>query len=137
MSFPSPGDLPDPGIELVSPALAGRLFNHYATKEANLIITYVTHICNLSYVSNRQCYLELTCLGEKKINPLGKVKVTQSRLTLCNPMDCSPPGSSVHRIHHARILEWVAISFSGGSSQPRDGICISYISCIGRWVLYY
>ena len=38
--------------------------------------------------------------------------VTQSCLTLCNPMDCSPPGSSVHRILQARILEWVAISFS-------------------------
>ena len=36
------------------------------------------------------------------------------------PMDCSPPGSSVHGISQARILEWVAIPFSGGSSQPRD-----------------
>ena len=38
----------------------------------------------------------------------------------CNPMDCSPPGSSVHGILQARILEWVAISFSRRSSQPRD-----------------
>ena len=41
--------------------------------------------------------------------------------TLCDPMDCSPPGSSVHGILQARILEWVAISFSRGSSQARDG----------------
>ena len=47
-------------------------------------------------------------------------EVAQSCLTLCNPVDCSPPGSSVHRILQARILEWVAISFSRGSSQPRD-----------------
>ena len=40
--------------------------------------------------------------------------------TLCDPMDCSPPGSSVHEIFQARILEQVAIPFSGGSSQPRD-----------------
>ena len=40
----------------------------------------------------------------------------QSRLTLCDPMDCSPPGSSVHGISQTRILEWVAISFSRGSS---------------------
>ena len=40
--------------------------------------------------------------------------------TLCDPMDCSPPGSSVRRISQARILEWVAISFSRGSSQHRD-----------------
>ena len=46
-----------------------------------------------------------------------KVLVTQSCLTLYDPMDCSPPGSSVHRILQARILEWVAISFSRGSSD--------------------
>ena len=48
------------------------------------------------------------------------VLVTQSCLILCNPMDCSPPGSSVHGILQARILEWAAISSSRGSSQPRD-----------------
>ena len=47
-------------------------------------------------------------------------EVTQSCPTLCDPVDCSPPGSSVHGILQARILEWVAISFSKGSSQPRD-----------------
>ena len=46
-------------------------------------------------------------------------EVTQSCLTLCDPMDCSPPGSSVHGIFQARGLEWIAISFSRGSSQPR------------------
>ena len=49
-----------------------------------------------------------------------KVLVIQLCLTCCDPMDCSPPGSSVHGILQARILEWVAISFSRGSSQPRD-----------------
>ena len=56
--------------------------------------------------------------------------------TLCNPMDCSPPGSSVHGISQARILEWVAISFSRGSSQSREQTWVSYISCIGRRILY-
>ena len=46
-----------------------------------------------------------------------KVSVAQSCPTVCDPMDCSLPGSSVHGIFQARILEWVAISFSGGSSQ--------------------
>ena len=46
-----------------------------------------------------------------------KVKVTQSCLTLCDPVDCSLPGSSVHGIFQARILEWVVIPFSRGSSQ--------------------
>ena len=44
----------------------------------------------------------------------------QSSLTLCDPMDCSPPGASVHGILQARILEWVDISYSRGSSGPRD-----------------
>ena len=47
-----------------------------------------------------------------------KVKLL-SRVRLCDPVDCSPPGSSVHGILQARVLEWVAISFSRGSSQPR------------------
>ena len=59
--------------------------------------------------------------------------VTQSCPTLCDPMDCSPPGSSVHGISQARILEWVAISSSRGSSWPRDQ---TYVSCIGRQILY-
>ena len=60
-----------------------------------------------------------------------KVLVTQSCLTLCNPRECSPPGSSVHWISQARILEWVAITFSRGSSQPRDQ---TQVSCIaGRF----
>ena len=50
--------------------------------------------------------------------------VSQSCLTLCNPTDCSPPGFSVLGILQARILEWVAIPFSRGSSRPRDQIHI-------------
>ena len=57
----------------------------------------------------------------------------QSYLALCDPMDCSPPGSSVHGIFQARTLEWVAISYSRGSSQPRNRTHI----CIGRWILYH
>ena len=52
--------------------------------------------------------------------------VAQSCLTLCNPVDCSLPGSSVHGILQARILEGVAVSFSRGSSRPRDRMYISY-----------
>ena len=55
-------------------------------------------------------------------------------LTLCNPMDCSSPDSSVHETE-ASILEWVAVSFSRGSSQPRDRTHISCVSCFGRQIL--
>ena len=57
-----------------------------------------------------------------------KVLATQSCLTLYNPMDRSPPGSSVHGILQARILEWVAIPFSRGSFQPRDQTKVSHIA---------
>ena len=52
----------------------------------------------------------------------------------CDPIDCSPPGSSVRRISQARILEWVSIYFCRGSSWPRDQTCVS---CISRWILYH
>ena len=56
---------------------------------------------------------------------------------LCDPMDCSPPGSSVRGILQARRLEWVAISSSRGSSRPRDGTHVSCIFCIGRQIVYH
>ena len=58
-----------------------------------------------------------------------KMLVAQSCLTLCDPMDCSPPGSSVHGTLQARILEWIAVLSSRGSSRPRDRARISYVSC--------
>ena len=54
-----------------------------------------------------------------------KVSIIQSCPILCNSMDCSLPGSSVHGILQARILEWVAILFFRGSSQPRDRTQVS------------
>ena len=57
--------------------------------------------------------------------------------TLCDPMDCSLTGSSVHGILQARILEWVAIFFSRGFSQPRAQTHISQVSWTGRWLLYH
>ena len=64
-------------------------------------------------------------------------KSLQSCLTLCDPIDGSPPGSSVHGIFQARILEWDAISFSRGSSLPRDRTLLSCISCIGWRIVYH
>ena len=73
----------------------------------------------------------ITCVDAKSL---------QSCLTLCDPMDCSPPGSSVYGILQARILECigVAISFSRQSSPPRDQTCVSYFSCIaGYYILKF
>jgi len=64
--------------------------------------------------------------------PLGfYVCMLQSCLILCNPMDCSLVGSSVHGILQAKILEYVAISSSRGSSQPRDRTQVFYVCCFG------
>ena len=62
--------------------------------------------------------------------------VTPSQPTLWGPTDCSPPGFSVHGISQARILGWVAVSFSRGSPQNRDQPWVSCVPCIARWVLY-
>ena len=61
----------------------------------------------------------------------------QSNLTLCDPMNCSLPSSSVHEISQAGILKWVAISYSRVSSQPRDRTHVSCVSCMGRKILYH
>ena len=57
-------------------------------------------------------------------------KLLQSYPTLCDPMDCSLPGSSVHSIPQASILEWVAMPSSRASSQPRDWNHVSFVSCL-------
>ena len=64
-----------------------------------------------------------------------KSEVAQSCPALCDPMDCSPPGSSVHGIFQAIVLEWIAISFSRGSSWPRDQTQVSRIidRCFTIW----
>ena len=72
--------------------------------------------------------------GQRSLAGYSQVKVTQLCLTLCDPMDCSPPGSSVHGILQLKILECVAISFSRASSWPRDW---TRVFCMGGWVLYH
>ena len=65
-----------------------------------------------------QDLLTITVYGKRRMEGV----ITLLCLTLCDPLDCSLSGSSVHAILQARTLEWVAVPFSGGSSQHRDGI---------------
>ena len=76
-------------------------------------------------------------LQKEHIHMLFVCDQSLSCVRLCDPMGCSPTGSSVHGIFQTRILEWVAISYSRGSSRPRDQTHISCSSCIGRWILYH
>ena len=68
---------------------------------------------------------------------MGREKATRLSWPFCNPMDCSPTVSSGHGIFQARILEWGAISYSRGFSQPKDQTWVSCFSYIGRQILYH
>ena len=116
LPFPSPGDLPDPGIEPRSPALqADALTSEPPGKPWWLFFLFFSRAAvnqSLSLVG----FLKL-CIG-LLYTPISEV--AQLCPTVCDVMDCSLPHSSVHGIFQARVLEWVAISFSRGSSRPRD-----------------
>ena len=83
--------------------------SNYSPAHVSITIsfTFCFYHCEINLVYLNVCLL-YCCL------------VTQACQTRCDPMDCSPPGFSVHRISQVRILEWTAISFSRGSSRPRD-----------------
>ena len=77
---------------------------------------------------NGMYYTEQKTFKESSLSvSVVKSEVTQLFLTLCDPMDCRLPGFSVHGIFQAIVLEWIAISFSRGSSQPRDWTRVSRI----------
>ena len=107
LPFPSPVDLPDPWIEPVSPlslfCIAGEFFTAEPPGKPLSFIDFSTTQTESRMVTVNYCWSE----------------VAQSCPTLCNPVDCSLPGSSNHGIFQARVLEWVVISFSMESSQPR------------------
>ena len=103
LPFPPPGDLPDPGNEPTSALVVDSL--------------PLSHLGRPSQQLHTTIYIKLESESE----------VTQSCPTLCDFMDCSLSGSSLHGILQARVLEWVAISFSRGSSRPRDR---TWVSCI-------
>ena len=77
---------------------------------------------------------DTTVIGKELVSGMSKVK-SLSCLRLFDLMDCSLPGSSIHEIFQARVLEWVAISFSRGSSQPSDWTQVSHIAgrCFTIW----
>ena len=88
--------------------------------------------CITDFKSESQKLARSAEIGSGQLGPSlqASVKVAQLCLTLCDPMDYGRPGSSVHGILQARILEWVAIPFSRASSPPRDQTRVSCSSCI-------
>ena len=109
LSFPSPGYLPDPGIKPGSPSLQAEALPSEPPGKSILLCLH-----RLNWVIKEKEY------GSQHCSLLKWSEVTQLCLTLCDPMDCTILHSSVHGIFQARVLEWGAISFSRGSSWPRD-----------------
>ena len=106
----------------------------YRSGNAFLQPLHIKWLCNLLWIKKKKkCSSSDVILSSKVL--ICCSCCDKSSLTLCNPMDCSPPASSVHGILQARTLEWVVISFSRGSSWPRDWTLIFYVSCTGRQIL--
>ena len=101
-----------------------------------LYITFYVQLCSSYYylhtVRVRRCVCACVCVCVSACVRMCSQLLSPIWLS-CNPMDWSLLGSSVHGIFQARILELVAISFSRGSSPPRDG---TYLPCFDRWVLH-
>ena len=128
---PSPGVFPNPGIKPRSPALQadflpseppGKPINSGVSSLFLLQGIFLTQESNWGLLHCRQILYQLSYQGSPRALPC---EITQSCSTLCNSMDCSLRGSFVHGIFQASILEWVAISFSTGSSWPRNRTQVS------------
>ena len=108
------------------------------TKDQTCTLPSALEACSLNYWTYREVPESTHSRGTnsalKTTFILCTCSITQSCPTVCDPMDCSLPGSSVHGISQARILEWVAISYPRGSSWPRDQ---TWVSSTGRWILYH
>ena len=111
VAIPFSRNLPNPGGEPRSPALQADSLVSEPPEKLKKKLWYI-------YIMQLFCCCFL---------------VTQLYPTLCDRMNCRPPGFPIHGIFQARILEWVALSFSRGSSLLRDQICTAYL---GRQILY-
>ena len=111
------------GLQLLSPFYRMRELKFIDTE----VLTYMTAYSGEAGTGT-QLLPDSTSVCAKSLPPCP---------TLCDPMDCSPPGSSVHGILQTKILQWVAMPSSRGASQPRDQTHVSPVSCIGRRILYH
>ena len=101
-------------------------FHNISSRKAVFDVLFIA-VSTMPRTPSKYCLNEWIC---PYVHACMRVQSLQSCPTLCNPMDCSPPGSSVHGILQARILERVAMAFSRGFSQVRDWTRICCSSCI-------
>ena len=116
-------------LESKRPGLGPSAVASLSIQDTHCVPGTVWTVCEEHPVSAPRCW---DLRGETVIN-ICVCSVIQSCLTPCDPMEYSPPASSVYGIFQARTLEWVAISSSRGSSWPRDR---TRVSCIGRRILH-
>ena len=116
-------------------------FSHLPISETNFFVyTLFLPLCIVCPGWVLSCYRALAfifCLRTSLSSLCLHAQSLPSCPTLCNTMDCSLPGSSVHGILQARIQKWVAIFYPRGFPWPRDWTHVSYVSCIGKQVLYH
>ena len=133
LPFPSPGDLPGPGIKTPSSALAGRFFPAVTAAKSLQLCSTLCDPIDGSPPHRWQptrlprpwdspgkntgvgCHFLLQCMKVKS-----EREIAQSCPTLCNSMDCTLPGSSIHGIFQARVLEWAATAFSSFPLSHRE-----------------
>ena len=119
----------------------GRFHTHRVASLFICISGLLSHFYYFIGALLHHCFISTLFLKDKGLEIIATMCVRAMLIqlcpTLCDPMDHSPPGSSVHGILQARILEGVARPSSRGSSSPRDRTRVSYVSCLGRWVLYH
>ena len=119
--------MPTYGLRIICVAAALLSFSFSWVRKHNLEFRIVFWINVQLSLRESGCPLKADSLQDSFQSCCLCCLVSKSCPTLCNPMDCSPPGSFIHGISQARILVWVAISFSRGSSQSRDQ---AHISCL-------
>ena len=115
-------------IKGTSPCL--KSFKYYSRCAMMRMLENIYHETKLFFTISGSAFWKPVAWVSREVH----AESLQSCPTLCDTMDCSPLGFSGPEILQARILEWVAISFSRGSSRPRDR---TRVSCVGRWVLYH
>ena len=112
---------PDQGLNFEPPALGAWSLSHWTTREASVfILIAVIHVTILKCTIHWNLVHSRCCTATTGVYFSFVVSSLSSVQLFCNSMDCSPPGYSVHGISQARILDWVAVFFSKGSSPTRD-----------------
>ena len=119
-----------PSLEIEIPPRRKYIYVHiyiyYIYIHVYIVGMYILYITRKCLYNMYICKCVHACSDAQLLSPVQ---------LFCDLMDCSPPGSSVHGVIPARILQWVAISFSRGSSRPGDPTCISCVSFTSRQIL--